>query len=55
MMIQPIDMSEGVRNVRRTRIEASATRLAVMNEMVPRFEFRIFGQGFDRIEQRINQ
>jgi hypothetical protein len=55
MMIQPIDMSEGVRNARRTRIDAPATRLAVMNEMVPRFEFRIFGQDFNRIEQRIRK
>ena len=54
-MTQPIDMSEGVRSARRTRIEAPVTRLAGMNEIVPRFEFRIFGQGFDRIEQRIRK
>ena len=26
-----------------------------MNEIVPRFEFRVFGQGFDTIEQRIRE
>ncbi|MBA2660064.1 MAG: hypothetical protein H0U72_11190 [Nitrosospira sp.] len=55
MIAQPIDMPANMRGARRAQIDAPASRSAEMDEIVPRFELRIFGQGFDTIEQRIRK
>ena len=58
MITQPIDMPGNTlfgytAGARRTSIDAPAIRLAGTNEIVPRFEFRIFGQSFATVEGRI--
>ncbi|MEO7464092.1 MAG: hypothetical protein ABIV42_01295 [Nitrosospira sp.] len=60
MITQPIDLSGNTLfgyapDPRRASIEGPAFRLAGANEIVPRFEFRIFGQSFATVEGRIRK
>ncbi len=55
MIAQPIDMPVDMRSAAHTPFDAPVFRLAVANEIVPRFEFRIFGQSFITVEQRIRK
>lgn len=55
MIAQPIDMPMDMRSAAHAPFDAPIVRLAAANEVVPRFEFRVFGQSFITIEQRIRK
>jgi hypothetical protein len=55
MIAQSLDISRTMRDAPRAQIDAPASRSTETDKIVPRFEFRIFGQGFDTIDQRIRK
>jgi len=56
MNTQPADMPGNMLGSRNASpMDAPALRLAPVSEVVPRFEFRIFGQDLNSVEQRIRK
>ncbi|ARO87738.1 hypothetical protein EBAPG3_008135 [Nitrosospira lacus] len=55
MIAQIIDMPREILDAGNTPLDAPVFRLAAVNEIMPRFEFRIFGHGFNKMEQRIRK
>lgn len=55
MIAQIIDMPMDILGAGNAPLDAPVFRLAAANEIVPRFEFRIFGHDFNTLEQRIRK